>query len=130
MAEGYQESKGAVTVFLTDLQRILEDRKLDFRLLSRTDKRTEYTTDYCLRELRFTKKDIINEVKKLTHEDYIETCNDERNHKSNRYYVFGKRILGKEIYIKIKIESYDEKIVLCMSFHFAEYHITKFPYKR
>ena len=27
------------------------------------------------------------------------------------------------------IQSYDNKIVLCMSFHYAEYKINKFPYK-
>ena len=53
---------------------------------------------------------------------------DERNKKSNRYYIFGINIEKREIYIKVKIESYDNKIVLCMSFHFAKYPL-KWAYK-
>ena len=45
----------------------------------------------------------------------------ERNKKSNAYYVFGKIIMKREVYIKVKIQSYDKKIILCMSFHFAPF---------
>lgn len=60
---------------------------------------------------------------------YVETCDDERNSKSNALYIFAIYIKNKQVYIKLKIQSYDEKIILCMSFHFVEFQINKFPYK-
>lgn len=121
MAEGYKETKGAVIIFLKDLKSILLDPKLEFRLEPREDKEYKYTTDYCLEILNYDTSDVIKELLKLELKDYIETCDDLRNKKSKRYYVFGIIREEKEIYIKIKIESYDNKKILCMSFHFAEY---------
>lgn len=121
MAEGYKETKGAVIIFLKDLKSILLNPKLEFRLEPREDKEYEYTTDYCLEILNYDTSDVIKELLKLELKDYIETCDDLRNKKSKRYYVFGIIREEKEIYIKIKIESYDNKKILCMSFHFAEY---------
>lgn len=121
MADGYRETKGAISIFLKELKTILVDPKLEFRLEPREDKEYEYTTDYCLETLNYTTSDVIEELLKLELKNYIETCDDLRNRKSKRYYVFGIKRNGKEIYIKVKIESYDNKKVLCMSFHFAEY---------
>ena len=36
--------------------------------------------------------------------------------------------MKRKVYIKVKIQSYDKKIILCMSFHFAEDKM-RFPYK-
>ncbi len=121
MAEGYIESKGAVQIFLTDLKNILLNPKLNFRLQSRENKEYEYTTDYCLETLNYNIIDVIKELSTLKITHYVETCEDLRNKKSNRFYVFKKTIQKREIYIKVKIESYDNKNILCMSFHFAEY---------
>lgn len=129
MADGYVEHKGMVSNFLDDLKIILNNQKSKLKIYPREDKELEYTTKYCLQELNFTSNDVKNELKKLTVDSYVETCDDERNKKSNRYYVFYKKIKGKDIYIKVKIESRDNKSVLCMSFHFPEYEITKFPYR-
>lgn len=121
MAEGYIETKGAVQTFLTDLKNILLDPKLNFRLEPREDKEYEYTTDYCLETLTYDISDVIKELLKLNLKNYVETCDDLRNKKSNRFYIFKKIIQEREIYIKVKIESYDNKNILCMSFHFAKY---------
>ena len=43
--------------------------------------------------------------------------------------MISRKYNEKQVYIKIKIQSYENKIVLCMSFHYAEYSITKFPYR-
>ena len=77
----------------------------------------------------FTDKDIKEELKKLKVSEYVECCRDERNKKSRNYYIFCKEYNKRQVYIKIKIQSYDNKIILCMSFHYAEYKITKFPFK-
>lgn len=121
MAEGYIETKGTVQIFLADLKNILSYPKVNFRLEPREDKEYEYTTDYCLETLNYDTIDVINELKSLRITNYVETCDDLRNKKSNRFYVFKKIIQKREIYIKVKIESYDNKNILCMSFHFAEY---------
>lgn len=129
MSEGYIETKGAVNTFLIDLKRILSDKTSILRIPPREDKEYIYTTKYCLETLGFNDTDVKNELKKLTIESYVETCDDERNKKSNRYYIFYKNISHRNIYIKVKIDSYDNKVVLCMSFHFPEYEIMKFPFK-
>jgi len=43
-------------------------------------------------------------------------------------WVFGKRIKGQEVYIKITLGNANEK-VLCISFHLAEYSM-QYPIKR
>lgn len=121
MAAGYIETKGAVKTFLAELNRVLNDRISKVELYPREDKEEQYTTEYCLTELNYTTDDVKTELKQLKDTDYVETCDDERNKKSNRYYVFKRIIQNREIYIKVKIKSYDKKVVLCMSFHFAEY---------
>lgn len=125
MAEGYIESKGAVITFLKELQKILLDSNMKLTIQTREDKEYEYTTDYCLEQLEYDKSDVIKELLQLNIKDYVETCDDLRNRKSNRFYVFGKVIQKRDVYIKIKIESYDNKKILCMSFHFAEYPLKR-----
>ena len=111
----YRETKGAVKTFLLELNRILNNEKSNIIIPFREDKPIKYTTKYCMQT--------------LTVDCYVETLDDERNIKSNKYYVFYKQIKGKFVYIKVKIESYDQYIVFCISFHFPEYPITNLPYK-
>ena len=92
------------------------------------DKEKGYNLSDCRAELGIDNNDIKEYLKDLSIENYVETCDDERNKNSNSYYVFGKFVNEKEIYIKVKIQSYDKKIVVCMSFHFAEYKLN-YPYK-
>ena len=129
MAEGYQATKGNVETFLKELKKILENPKSKVNIIPREDKPIEYSTDYCLTDLGMNKEDIKEELKKLKLDEYVECCPDKRNLKSRDDYIFCKIYNQKQVYIKIKIQSYDNKIILCMSFHYAEYEITKFPYK-
>ena len=129
MANGYIEKKGAIKTFLIELNRILNNNISSLIIEPREDKEEKFTTRYCLSELGYDQNDVKNELKKLTVKEYVETCDDNKNLKTNKYYIFDKFIDNNEIYIKIKIKSYTNYEVLCMSFHFAEYHITKFPYK-
>ena len=129
MAEGYVATKGNVEIFLKELKQILSTPKAQLNILPREDKILEYSTEYCLRSLRFTTENVKEELKKLEIKEYVECCPDDRNYTSRDYYVFCKLYNKRQVYIKIKIQSYDNKIVLCMSFHYAEYKINKFPYK-
>lgn len=125
MAEGYVESKGAVITFLKELKNILLDPKSSLNIQPRDDQEYEYSTDYCLLELGYDKSDVIEELLQLNIKNYVETCDDLRNKKSNRFYIFAKTIQKREIYIKVKIQSYDNKKILCMSFHFAKYPLKR-----
>lgn len=129
MAKGYIATKANVEQFLEELKIILNSPKSQLNIIPRQDKKAEYSTEYCLRSLKFTSQNIKEELKKLQLNEYVECCPDERNLKSRDYYIFCKIYKEKQVYIKIKIQSYDNKIILCMSFHFAEYKIEKFPYK-
>ena len=129
MSGGYTTTKGDIQIFLKELKEILENPKSKLNIIPRQDKAIEFSTDYCLRDLGFTDKDIKEELKKLKISEYVECCRDERNIKSRNYYIFCKEYNKRQVYIKIKIQSYDNKIILCMSFHYAEYKITKFPFR-
>ena len=129
MSGGYTTTKGDIQIFLKELKEILENPKSKLNIIPRRDKAIEFSTDYCLRDLGFTDKDIKEELKKLKISEYVECCRDERNIKSRNYYIFCKEYNKRQVYIKIKIQSYDNKTILCMSFHYAEYKITKFPFK-
>ena len=129
MSNGYILSKGAVETFLKEVKQILEHKNSELRIIERNDKPKGYNTSDCRTILGINNEDIKKYIHNLTVKDYVESCDNERNLKSNFYYVFCIVIQQKQIYIKIRIQSYDKKIILCMSFHFAEYKITKFPYK-
>ena len=128
MAKGYRLSKGAVQVFLNELKGLLSEKQVILNIIEREDKEKGYNLSDCRAELGIDNNDIKEYLKDLSIENYVETCDDERNKNSNSYYVFGKFVNEKEIYIKGKIQSYDKKIVVCMSFHFAEYKLN-YPYK-
>lgn len=130
MAQGYILNKGAVQTFLIEVKSILTSKNGELRIIDRNDKPAGYNTIDCRTALGIDNSDIKEYIKKLTIKDYVETCDDERNKKANAYYIFCIEIQNRQIYIKIKIQSYNKKIVLYMSFHFAQYTIKKFPYRR
>ena len=129
MSGGYSTTKGDIQIFLKELKEILESPKAKLNIIPRQDKEIEFSTEYCLSNLGFDIEDVKKELKKLKISEYVECCKDERNRKSRNYYIFCKEYNKRQVYIKIKIQSYDNKIILCMSFHYAEYKITKFPFK-
>lgn len=75
------------------------------------------------------KNDVLNEIKKLNVEDYVETGIDRKDANLPYLYIFNKRIQGKDIYIKVKIRSVKNRKIFCFSFHYAKYKVTFFPYK-
>lgn len=129
MAQGYILTKGAVQTFLNEVKQILNDKTSELRIIERKDKPKGYNTIDCRTILGISYNDIKQCIKNLTVKDYVETCDNERNVNSNAYYIFCIEIQKRQIYVKIRIQSYDKKVILCMSFHFAEYKIKKFPYR-
>ena len=101
-----QSKKSEVIAFLDELKTFLE--KCDFNL----------DTDFVL-------------IRKNKRAD----CSKRNEPTKNRspflgerfFFVFGKNINGKLIYIKLKIKGDQKRHVLCVSFHYAKDRM-KFPY--
>ncbi len=68
----------------------------------------------------------INYVKRLTFKEYYQGPLDDTKH-GGVYWVFGKQIKGKEIYIKINIGKEDYPVII-ISFHISD-HKMEFPLK-
>jgi hypothetical protein len=82
----------------------------------------------CLAELGITKKNQKEEIMNLSAEDYCEGPEPDKD-RPGVIWVFGKRISGKEVYIKLKIAQVGrETIAKCLSFHPAK-HPLCFPFK-
>lgn len=91
----------------------------------------KFTNSYCMEQLEYNTKDVINEILTLEVSHYFETLGDRKNSDSKLelLHVFIKEIQKRQVYIKIKIKEMGEnEVVLCISFHFAEHKIDKLPY--
>ena len=91
----------------------------------------EFTNSYCLAQLEYDTEDVMNEILTLEVSHYSETLADRKSFDSGLelLYVFIKEIQGRQVYIKIKMKKAGEnEVVLCISFHFAEYKVDKLPY--
>lgn len=112
-----------VKSFLEDLGKLLDDE--NFRLVRRKDRKNQKT----LTALGYNQKAVQQELKTLTIADFY------KGPEANEAYpghimVFGKQIGGKEVYIKLALtdESGENRIAVCISFHFAE-HPLKYPFR-
>ncbi|MBO5413598.1 MAG: type II toxin-antitoxin system MqsR family toxin [Clostridia bacterium] len=135
MNTNYISTQEEVNEFLKELKDIISgnnfnvENDLDIILKKKNENLLDpYTTQNTLLALDFDKHDIVDALKSLTDKDYIETGNDIKNNQLPKLYIFGKTIQGKVIYIKIKIRDKINHKVFCISFHFARYPLTKFPY--
>lgn len=85
-----------------------------------------------LLELGYDKKLVGQELSSMVNLDYSEGPSQDKD-SLNEYWVFGKIIQGKEIYIKIKMVNRNNQgeevdTLVCMSFHFSE-KCLNYPYK-
>ncbi|MDP1716176.1 MAG: hypothetical protein Q8L41_15675 [Anaerolineales bacterium] len=79
-------------------------------------------------ELGLTRKNIEKEILELTAQDYC-SGPEEDHTRPGVIWKFGKNIMQREIYIKLKIaEIGSEKIAKCISFHKANHRIN-YPLK-
>ena len=125
-------SKEQVENFLLELKHIINDKKFnineDFDILLKKKNETDddaYTTKNTLIQLNYDKNDIIRNLKELKISEYIETLTDVKNVYSPQFWVFIKRINLKQVYIKVKIRSIQNRKI---SFHFARFQVNNFPY--
>ena len=136
MEINFTSPKEKVIKFLLELKKIMSHRNFDVNkdldvILKKKNENSldPYTTQNTLLKLDFDKNDIADTLKKLTVEEYIETGKDRKDISSPGFYIFGKEVQGNLIYIKIKIRDKINHKVFCVSFHFARYPISNFPYK-
>jgi len=85
-----------------------------------------------LLELGLKYSHVKQEILSLTPKEYSQgplLDKDQINYKNESFWIFGKKIQNKLIYIKLKIrKTNDHEEAVCMSFHIAEYQM-KFPLK-
>ncbi len=66
-------------------------------------------------------------IEQLNVEDYCKGPLEETIHGGSQMWVFGKKVRGAEVYIKIALGAAN-KPVICISFHIAERKL-KYPFK-
>ena len=128
-------SKEQVENFLLELKHIINDKRFnineDFDILLKKKNETDddaYTTKNTLIQLNYDKNDIIRNLKELKISEYIGTLTDVKNVYSPQFWVFIKRINLKQVYIKVKIRSIQNRKIFCISFHFSRFQVNNFPY--
>ena len=128
-------SKEQVENFLLELKHIINDKRFnineDFDILLKKKNETDddaYTTKNTLIQLNYDKNDIIRNLKELKISEYIGTLTDVKNVYSPQFWVFIKRINLKQVYIKVKIRSIQNRKIFCISFHFARFQVNNFAY--
>jgi hypothetical protein len=117
-----QSKKARIVAFLMEFKKIVTaGRGLD--IIPR------HANVACLAELGLTRKNQREEILALTVSDYCEGPEPDKD-RPGEIWVFGKRIGGKEVYIKLKIARVGkEKMAKCISFHPAK-HPLCFPFAR
>ena len=88
-----------------------------------------YSTPYTLVDLDYDEDDVIERLKELSVAEYSETKIDRDDLNPPLLFVFGKKINGKLVYIKLKIRDDENTVILCVSFHYAKEKM-KFPYAK
>lgn len=123
MEQHFKSEKSQIEKFLKKIKKIINDEKFDINKQFILDKRKNdfsnsiYSNLNTILYLQYSLKDVVNELKELTFQDYYETIIDVVG-KECLLYVFKKKIKGENIYIKLTIRR--EKIIFCISFHISK----------
>ena len=128
----YIANQSDVEEFLEELKEILNSENCELDILPKKKQEAPndpYTTENTMLSLYYDTEDVKNELKLLCKEDYIETIIDNKNSSKPPFWVFGKEISSKEIYIKVKIRNKESNKVFCVSFHYARFALKNRPFK-
>lgn len=121
-----------VIAFLREIKHILslEDCELDILLKKKDEDDSDpYTTANTMLDLDYDTDDVKNEILSLSQKEYIETIKDNKDTTRPPFWVFGKAIKKRDIYIKVKIRDKRSNKVFCVSFHYARFPLKSKPYK-
>lgn len=140
MEKNYMKSsRPDVKAFLSQMNSILSsddfniDQDFVFQLIREQDEPDdEFTNENTMLELDYNTEDIVEELKSLTIDDYSESIIDNVANGFKIFFVFGKKICGRDVYIKARLKQRGKNaddFVYCVSFHFARHPITVYPYK-
>lgn len=132
--------RSAVKAFLAQMNSVLSsdsfniDRDFLFQRIREADEPDdEYTNENTMLELGYNTADVVEELKALELDDYSESIIDNVADGFKIFFVFGKKIRGQDIYIKVRMKQRkrtQDEFVFCISFHFARHPITVYPYRR
>ena len=135
-----QSSKSNVCEFLEKMKSILEGDAFDIhrdfvfqRHRVNDEPDDEFNNENTLLALDYGVEDVVEVLKTLTLEDYHESMVDNVANGFNVFFVFGKRIRKRDVYIKIRLKQRVNKTgsyVFCISFHFARQAIIDYPYRK
>lgn len=125
----YRETQEGVEKHLSELKAALQSDECVLDILFK--KRGQAETDPCstiftMNELEYDMADVRRELQSLTIADYKENMKDSKRPDSEPFFVFGKCIARREVYIKEKLRSNSK--IFCISFHFAEFPLKSSPY--
>ena len=125
-----KSSKQDVQKFLDEMKSVLdkEDFNIETDFVFQETRKNDDPDDECTNEntmiaLGYDTEDVIEELKSLTVKNYSESIVDSKPKKAIRiFYVFGKMIQGREVYIKVRMKEHPNngKYVFCLSFHFSK----------
>lgn len=135
------EKEYQVKLFIKTLIDILNNAECTFILkrdrASERNKPDKFTNRQTLADLSYDDEDVKHELISLKAENYVESLEDKNPYFNDEpFRVFVKKIEFKEsvtkkstmdVYIKVKIKSIENKIVVCVSFHRAQFDFN-FPY--
>ena len=135
-----QSSKSNVCDFLEKMKSILEDDAFDIyrdfvfqRHRANDEPDDEFTNENTLLALDYSVEDVVEVLKTLTLEDYHESMVDSIADGFKVFFVFGKRVRKRDVYIKIRLKQRTGRAgsyVFCISFHFARQAITGYPFRK
>jgi hypothetical protein len=127
----YIASIEEVIVFLRDLKHVVSSEDCELDILSKKkdeDDSDPYTTANTMLDLDYDTDDVKNEILSLSEKDYIETIKDNKDTNRPPFWVFGKEIKKRDVYIKVKIRNKRTNKVFCISFHYARFPLKNKPY--
>lgn len=120
-----------VQIFLTELKTILISDKCELDILPKKkdeDSTDPFTTQNKMIDLGYDTDDVKRELLTLTEKEYIETIVDSKDSTKPPFFVFGKKITQKDVYIKVKIRDKSTNKVFCISFHYPRFPLKTGPY--
>ncbi len=123
--EYFIASKEEIKAFLELIKKIVSSKQFSISTQMVLDL-NKPENNITLSDLEYDIKNVLNEIKSLTISNYYQSVPDLNRKDDIPYHVFFKNIGTKEIYIKIKVKN--NKIIICKSFHRAEFSHGKFPY--
>ena len=115
-------TQAEIEEFLKEFKRCWDGKVID---------RVNRKNDDTLAELGFLPQHRTYEIHRLVHTDFYRGPSPDHDIAGHEWWEFGRKVKGREIYIKIKVYVTEdgEKGGRCMSFHFPEKKIT-YPYKK